>query len=203
MDSAHPTGSKRQLTPTPQNGPHLWKSCVCISYYLALVPPCIYLKILIVKKCNIIFWKWGGSKAVSNFSENSSDLAQSFFPYQQRIKLDHIRTWLASACQYLSQIARSISKPTINMILLCVQPSVTAAIWWSSLWTQMFLFHEMFHLLKCTMQQIKSTFARRASLTISRYITLYLSNFKETTKLFLILQFHFVRAFLLKLVEPP
>ena len=42
--------------PTPQNGPHLWKSCACISYYLALVPPCIYSTISIIKKmCNIIF----------------------------------------------------------------------------------------------------------------------------------------------------
>ena len=28
--------------PTPQNGPYLWKSCAYISYYLAIIPPCIY-----------------------------------------------------------------------------------------------------------------------------------------------------------------
>ena len=32
--------------PAPQNGPHLWKSYACISYYLALVPPCIYSTIV-------------------------------------------------------------------------------------------------------------------------------------------------------------
>ena len=54
--------SKRQLTPppTPQNGPYLWKSCACISYYLALVPPCIYSTISLIKMCNIILRKWGG-----------------------------------------------------------------------------------------------------------------------------------------------
>ena len=45
-------GSKRQLTPTPtsQNGPYLWKSCAGISYYLAIIPPCIYATISIIKK---------------------------------------------------------------------------------------------------------------------------------------------------------
>ena len=45
--------------PAPQNGPYLWKSCACISYYLALIPPCIYATIFIIKNCNIIFQKWG------------------------------------------------------------------------------------------------------------------------------------------------
>ena len=71
------------LTPTPQNGPHLWKSCACISYYC----PCTSLHILNhnhYKKfaLYVIFQKWGGvSKAVSNFSENSSDLAELSFAY--------------------------------------------------------------------------------------------------------------------------
>ena len=35
-------GSKRQLTPAPQNGPYLWNSCACISYYPAIISPRIY-----------------------------------------------------------------------------------------------------------------------------------------------------------------
>ena len=44
-------GSKRQLTPTPtpQNGPYLWKSCACISYYLVIISPCIYTTISVIK----------------------------------------------------------------------------------------------------------------------------------------------------------
>ena len=38
----------------------LKKVCACISYYLALIPPCIYSTTSIIKICNIIFWKWGG-----------------------------------------------------------------------------------------------------------------------------------------------
>ena len=47
--------SKRQLTPTPtpQNGPHLWKSCACISYYLAIIPPRIYATMSIIKEIAI------------------------------------------------------------------------------------------------------------------------------------------------------
>ena len=202
MDSAHPTGSKRQLTPTPQNGPHLWKSCVCISYNLALVPPCIYLKILIVKKMQHNFLKMRGVEGCLEFFRKFIRFGAAILPLSTKNQT-RPHTNLIGQCLPIFKPNRQKHKPTIYMILFCVQPLVIAAIWWSSLWTQMFLFHEMFHLLKCTMQQIKSTFARRASLTISRYSTLYLSNFKETTKLFLILQFHFVRAFLLKLVEPP
>ena len=46
-----PKGSKRLLTttPRPSGGPYLWKSCACISYYLALIPPCIYATISITK----------------------------------------------------------------------------------------------------------------------------------------------------------
>ena len=79
-------GSKRQLTPnpTPQNGPYLWKSCACISYYLAIIPPCIYATISIIKKLQFNFPKMGGrggrSKAVWNFSENLSDLVAGPFP---------------------------------------------------------------------------------------------------------------------------
>ena len=36
-------------TPTPQNGPYLWKSCECISYYLSIIPPCMYATISIIK----------------------------------------------------------------------------------------------------------------------------------------------------------
>ena len=46
----------------------LLKSCACISYYLALIPPCIYATISIIKK---IAW---------NFSKNSSDLVAGPFP---------------------------------------------------------------------------------------------------------------------------
>ena len=42
------------------------------SYYLALVPPCTYSIISIIKKL---------SRAVWNFSEKSSDLVQPSFPY--------------------------------------------------------------------------------------------------------------------------
>ena len=28
------------IHPTSQNGPYLWKSCACISYYLAIILPC-------------------------------------------------------------------------------------------------------------------------------------------------------------------
>ena len=71
-------GSKRQLTPTPnpQNGPYLWKSCACISHYLAIIPPCIYATISIIKNLQHNFPKMrrGGSKVVWNCSKNSSDL---------------------------------------------------------------------------------------------------------------------------------
>ena len=46
--------------PTPQNGLYLWKSCACISYYLALVPPYIYSTISIIKKLKHNFPKMRG-----------------------------------------------------------------------------------------------------------------------------------------------
>ena len=48
-------GSKRPLTPTPQIGPNLWKSCVCILYYLSPIPTCIYTTIFIIKKLQYDF----------------------------------------------------------------------------------------------------------------------------------------------------
>ena len=67
--------------PNPQNGPHLWKSYACISYYLALVPPCIYSTISITKNLQHNFPNMkGGLKAVWIFSDFSSDLAQPSFP---------------------------------------------------------------------------------------------------------------------------
>ena len=38
--------SKPQLTPTPtpQKVPYLWKFCACISYYLSIIPPRIYMQ---------------------------------------------------------------------------------------------------------------------------------------------------------------
>ena len=58
------------------------KVYACISYYLALIPPCIYATVSIIKNCNIIFQKWGGggAKAVWNFSKNSSNLVARPFP---------------------------------------------------------------------------------------------------------------------------
>ena len=45
---------------TPQNGPYLWKSCACISYYLAIIPPCIYATISIINKLQYNFLKMRG-----------------------------------------------------------------------------------------------------------------------------------------------
>ena len=61
-------GSKPQLTPTPQNGPYLWKACACISYYPAIIPPCIYSTISKHLKGHLdppvgnghVFWTKGG-----------------------------------------------------------------------------------------------------------------------------------------------
>ena len=55
---------------------------VCISYYLALIPPCIYATISIIKSLQHDFPKMrgGGSKAVWNFSKKSSDLVAGYFP---------------------------------------------------------------------------------------------------------------------------
>ena len=53
-----------------------------MAYYLALVPPCIYSTISIIKNLQNNFPKMrgGGSKAVWNISENSSDLVAPSFP---------------------------------------------------------------------------------------------------------------------------
>ena len=68
--------------PAPQNGPYLWKSCACILYYLAIIPPRIYATIFIIKICNKIFRKWGGGdrRPFGIFSENSSDLVAGPLP---------------------------------------------------------------------------------------------------------------------------
>ena len=50
-------GSKRQLTPTPQNGPYLWKSCACISYFPAIISDCIYATISAMKNLHYNFPK--------------------------------------------------------------------------------------------------------------------------------------------------
>ena len=51
-------------------------------YYLAIIPPRIYATISIIKNLQYNFPKMrgGGSKAVWNFSENSSDLVAGSFP---------------------------------------------------------------------------------------------------------------------------
>ena len=36
-------------SPTPQNGPDLWKSCACISHYLFIISPRIYATISVIK----------------------------------------------------------------------------------------------------------------------------------------------------------
>ena len=74
---------KFPLPPTPQNGLYLWKSCACISYYLALVPPYIYSTISIIKKLKHNFPKMrgGGQRPYGIFSKNSSNFAQPSFPY--------------------------------------------------------------------------------------------------------------------------
>ena len=48
-----------------------------VSFYLALVPPCIYATISIIKKSEN---EGAGSKAVWNFSENSSNMVTPSFP---------------------------------------------------------------------------------------------------------------------------
>ena len=86
------------LSCQPQNCPHLWKSCACISYYLALVSPCIYSTISIIKKLQHNFPKMRvGSKAVWNFSENSSDLAQPSFTKICRCSNFHL--WDVIVCE--------------------------------------------------------------------------------------------------------
>ena len=59
--------------PAPQNGPYENH----VSFYLALVPPCIYATISIIKKSEN---EGAGSKAVWNFSENSSNMVTPSFP---------------------------------------------------------------------------------------------------------------------------
>ena len=67
----------------------LKKACTCISYYLVLIPPCIYVTISIIKKMQHNFPKMrGGSKAVWNFSKNSSDLVAWPFPKSYPLFLD-------------------------------------------------------------------------------------------------------------------
>ena len=67
-----------------QNQTHFEKGTSESLYYLALIPPCIYAAtISIIKKLQYNFPKMkggGGSKAIWNFSENSSDLVAPPFP---------------------------------------------------------------------------------------------------------------------------
>ena len=54
---------------------YLWKSCACISYYLTLIPPCIYATISIIKKLQYKIPKMRvgeGFKGRFFSSENSS-----------------------------------------------------------------------------------------------------------------------------------
>ena len=106
-------GSKRP-PPAPQNGPYLWKSCACISYYLALVPPCIYSTISIIKKLQHNFPKMrgGGSKAVWNFSENSSDLVEPSFPYFRLIS--RATNWEAFTWSQIRQEKCESTEQTLN-----------------------------------------------------------------------------------------
>ena len=39
---------------------YIWKSCACIPYYPAIISPCIYATISVIKICHIIFQKGGG-----------------------------------------------------------------------------------------------------------------------------------------------
>ena len=63
-------------SPTPQNGPFLWKSCACISYYLALIPICIYATIYSAAS----FWRlWIHYKKVGTLlSENEGGGQRQF-----------------------------------------------------------------------------------------------------------------------------
>ena len=74
--------------PTPQNGLYLWKSCACISYYLAIIPLRMYATISVIKNFHHNYPKIRRrSKAVSSFfSENSSDLVTGPFPKGNRKK---------------------------------------------------------------------------------------------------------------------
>ena len=63
--------------PTPQNDPHLWKSCACISCYLALIPLCIHATISI------------HPKAIWNFSKKITRLGSPTRPLLPRPPDDH------------------------------------------------------------------------------------------------------------------
>ena len=66
------------LTPTPQNGPHLWKSCACPCTSLHIFDNIHHKKL---QRMSFSENEGGISKAVSNFSGNSSDLAELSFAY--------------------------------------------------------------------------------------------------------------------------
>ena len=87
--------------------PHIWKSCACISYYLALVPPCIYSTISIIKNLQHDFPKMrGGSKAVWNFSEYSSVLVATPVP-----KLTSLQMHISLKAENPKRYYRSPPKP--------------------------------------------------------------------------------------------
>ena len=59
----------------------LKKACACISYYLALIPPCIYATISIIKRLQQNFPKMrGGQRPFGIFFKNSFDLVAGPFP---------------------------------------------------------------------------------------------------------------------------
>ena len=60
---------------------YIWKSCACIPYYPAIITPCIYATISVIKICHIFSKnEGGGSKAVWIFSKNSSHSVAGPFP---------------------------------------------------------------------------------------------------------------------------
>ena len=77
-------GFKQQLipppTPTSQNGPHLWQSSACISYYLALVPSLIYLTISIIKYLQHNFPKMRGVEDRLEFFRNFIRFGAAILP---------------------------------------------------------------------------------------------------------------------------
>ena len=88
-------------TPTSQNGPHLWQSSACISYYLALVPSLIYLTISIIKYLQHNFPKLkgrgGGGEGRLDFFRKFTRFGAAILPLvfivAEQIKLSLILQW--------------------------------------------------------------------------------------------------------------
>ena len=67
-----------------QNGPYLWKSSACILYYLALIPPCIYATISIIKKMQYNFqMPFGIFQKFIRFGSRTLALALDFQGYSK------------------------------------------------------------------------------------------------------------------------